>query len=76
MLGLLETVSLTVAGSSAVFGTFLDGKRVVLVVAVLVVVLVLEVRYVRIFGVDGRNVARVGEVKVVRGSSDKEKFAY
>lgn len=58
------------------FGTFLDGKGVVLVFAVLVVVLVLGVRYVRIFGVDGRNVARVGELKVVRGSSDKEKFAH
>lgn len=75
MLGLFETVSLTVAGSSPVLGTFLVGEKVVLVVAALVVVLILGVRYIR-FVVDGRIVARVGELTVDRGSSDKEKFAY
>lgn len=70
ILGLFETVSLTVAGSSAVLGTFLDDTKVVLVVAVLVAVLILGVRYVRVFGVDGRVVARVGEL-ATRDSSVK-----
>lgn len=66
-------VSLTVAGSSAVLGTFLAGKEVVLVVTVaaLVVILILGVRYGRTFGVDGRIVARVGVLTVVRDSSEE-----
>lgn len=75
-LGLFEIVSFTVAGSSAVWSTFLTGEEVVLVATVvaLVVVLILEVRYGRTFCVDDRTVARVVVVTVVRGSSDKRKF--
>jgi len=43
-----------------------------LVVVALVVVLILGVRYVRVFEVDERMVARVEELTVVRGSSDKK----
>lgn len=41
-------------------------------VGALVVVLILGVRYGRIFGVDGRNVPREGMVTLVRGSSNGE----
>lgn len=77
-LGLFEIVSLTVAGSSAVLGTLLVGKEVVLVVVVaaLVVVLILGVRYGRTFGVDERIVARVEVLTVVRDSSDRKEFVY
>lgn len=78
IVGLLETVSLTVAGSSAVPGTILDGLEVVTGVPVLllVVVLTLGVRYVRVFVVDGRIVARVGETMVARESSGTKKLIY
>lgn len=72
MLGLFDTVSLTVAGCSAVLATFLAGKAVVVLVETVgtLVVLIRGVRYGRTFGVDGRNVAREGTVTVVRGSSE------
>jgi len=76
MLGLFEIVSLTVAGSSAVLDTLLGGKEVMLgvvTVVALVVVLILGVRYDRIFGVDERIVARVGTLIVVRDSSERER---
>jgi len=42
------------------------------VVVAVVVVLILEVRYGRVFEVDERMVARVEELTVVRSSSDKK----
>lgn len=76
--GLFETVSLTVAGSSAVLDTFLGGEEEVLdvaIVAALVVLLILGVRYGRTLAVDERTnvVPRVGTVTVVRGSSGRDR---
>ena len=72
MFGFLGTVSLTVAGSSAVLGTFRVGTAVVVLVVVVdkVVGLTLGGRKVcLVLDVVGRTVALEGAATVVRGSS-------
>lgn len=77
MLGFLEMVSRTVAGSSAVLGTFRGGVTVVVIV-VAVETVVLRTRggrnVCRVLDVVGRTVIRGGTVTVVRGSSAINEF--